>query len=173
MKSKTILFTSAILTVLTVGCAKKPVTPPKIISNVVNKVPIEITATTFEKAISSYGTRSIAITKNLTIDKDLVVDGEFKNDKNIIERKIDLYSQDKAKNITARYTLTVPKLIINSPQTSIEHGVIKGDLYVSSKNFKLIDTKVEGNIYFTNAEAKSTFKMDNKSKVTGKQELKK
>ena len=179
MKSKTILFTSAILTVLTVGCAKKPVTPPKIISNVVNKVPIEITATTFEKAISSYGTRSIAITKNLTIDKDLVVDGVYKNGnkdangKDIIERKIDLYTQDEEKNITAKYTLTVPKLTINSPETCIEHGTFKGDLYVSSKNFKLVDAKVEGNVYFTTDEAKSTFKMDTKSIVTGKQELKK
>ena len=36
-----------------------------------------------------------------------------------------------------------------------------------------MDTKVEGNIYFTTDEAKSTFRMDTKSKVTGKQELKK
>jgi len=91
----------------------------------------------------------------------------------IIERKISLYTQDKEKKITARYILTVPKLTINSPNTIIEHGTLKGDLYVSSKNFKLIDTKIKGNLYFTTDEAKSSFKMDTKSIVTGKQELKK
>src|SRR5665647_800682 len=182
MKSKIILFTSAILTVLFVGCAKQPATPPKITTNVVNKASIVIpnvgitvsmvsTASAFEKAISSKGTWIIAITKNLTIDKDLVVDGEYKNGnkdasgKDIIERKIDLYGQDEDKN---RFTLTVPKLTINSPQTSIEYGTFKGDLYVSSKNFQLIDAKVDGNVFFTTDESKSTFKMDTKSKVTGK-----
>jgi len=160
--------------------------PPKTTPNIVNSVPNTVktiptvsTATAFEKAISSKGTWIIAITKNLTIDKSLVVDGEYKNGKknasgkDIIERKIDLYSQNEDKKTTDRFTLTVPKLTINSPETCIEHGTFKGDLYVYSKNFKLIDAKVEGNVYFTTDEAKSTFKMDTKSKVTGKQELRK
>jgi len=181
MKSKIMLFTAAILTILFVGCAKQTATPPKITPNVVKKavgitVSMVSTASAFEEAISSKGTWIIAITKDLTIDKDLVVDGVYKNGnkdangKDIIERKIDLYGQDEDKN---RFTLAVPKLTINSPQTSIEYGIFKGDLYVSSKNFQLIDAKVNGNVYFTNAQAKSTFKMDTKSKVTGKQELRK
>ena len=133
--------------------------------------PMVSTVADFEKVISSKGTSNIALTKDLTTDKDLVVDGEYKNDKNIIERKIDLYSQDKAINITFRFTLTVPKLTIKSPQTSIEQGIFKGDIYVSSNNFKLVDTIVDGNVYFTTNEAKSTFKMDAKSKVTEKQKL--
>jgi hypothetical protein len=56
---------------------------------------------------------------------------------------------------------------------SLEHGTYNGDLYVSTKNFRLIDTKVNGNVYFTTNEAKSTFTMDATSKVTGRQELKK
>jgi hypothetical protein len=36
-----------------------------------------------------------------------------------------------------------------------------------------VDAKVEGNVYFTTDEAKSTFKKDAKSTITGKQELKK
>jgi len=134
-------------------------------------IPMVSTASDFEKAISSKGTWIIALTKNLSIDKNLVVNGEYKSDKNIVERKIALYSQNKANKITARFTLAIPKLIIDSPQTSIEHGIFKGDIYVTSKNFQLIDTIVEGNVYFTTNEAKSTFKMDAKSKVTGKQEL--
>jgi len=181
MKSKIILFTAAILTVLLIGCAKQPAMPsqtttPKITPNVGNTVSMVSTADAFEKAISSKGTWIIAITKNLTIDKNLIVDGEYKNGKkdasgkDIIERRIDLYGQNEDKN---RFILTIPKLTINSPQTSIEYGTFKGDIYVSSKNFQLIDAKIEGNVYFITDEAKSTFKIDTKSKVTGKSELKK
>jgi len=181
MKSKVLFFTAAILTVLFVGCTKQPSMPsqkitPKATPNVLKTVSMVSTSADFEKAISNEGTWIIAITKSLTIDKYLVVDGEYKNGKkdssgkDIIERKIDLYGQDEAKN---RLILTVPKLTVKSPQTSIEYGTFKGNLYVSSKNYQLLETKVEGNIYFTSDEAKSTFKMDTKSRVTGKQELKK
>ena len=136
-------------------------------------------AAAFEKAISSTGTWIIAITKDVTVDKDISLDGEFKNGKkddagkDIIQRKIALYAQDENRNITARYTLTAPKLTITSPMASIQHGTFKGDLYVSVKDFNLVDATVDGNVYFTTDEAKSTFKMDATSKVTGAQELKK
>ncbi|WP_313561373.1 hypothetical protein [Ruminiclostridium cellobioparum] len=136
-------------------------------------------AAAFEKAISSGGTWIIAITKDLTINKDISLDGEYKNGKkdtagkDVIQRKVALYAQDKDRKITARYTLTAPKFTINSPEASIQHGTFKGDLYVTVKNFQLVDTKVEGNVYFTTEEAKKTFKMDGDSKVTGKQEVKK
>ena len=133
----------------------------------------------FEKAISGTGTWIIAILKDLTFDKDLVLEGEFKNGKkdtagkDIIQRKIALYSQDASRNITARYTLTAPKLTIKSPQASIQHGTFKGDLYVTTNDFKLVDATVDGNIYFSSDDAKKGFSMDDKSKVTGKQEVKK
>ena len=65
----------------------------------------------FKKAISSTGTWIICLTKDLSVDSDLVVDGEFKNGKkdeagnDVIQRKIALYSQDESRNITARYVL--------------------------------------------------------------------
>lgn len=133
----------------------------------------------FQKAISSNGTWIIALTKDLTIDKDISLDGEYKNGKkdkagkDIIQRKVALYSQDADRKITARYTLTAPKFTINSPEASIQHGTFKGDLYVNVKNFKLIDATVQGNVYFTSDEIKKSFSMDDKSKVTGKQEVKK
>jgi len=95
------------------------------------------------------------------------------NGKDIIKRKIALYSQDKNKKITARFKLTASKMTFNSPLGSIEHGTFKGDLYVSANNFQLKDATVDGNVYFTSAKAKSTFKKDATSKITGKQELKK
>ena len=175
MKSKTILLTSAVLAVLLVGCNMKAPNQTlkylKTTPKVINTTSMVSSPYEFEKAISSNGTWIITLKKNITIDKDLVVNGEFKKDKDVIGRNIDLYSQDKNKNITDKFILTVPKLTINSPKTSIEHGTFKGDIYVSSNNFQLIDTTIEGNLYFTTSQAKATCKMDAKSKVTGKQEL--
>ena len=190
MKIKNILLTSALLALLFVGCAKAPVTPPattpppqttpaETTPNVVTTASIVNTAAAFEKAISSTGTWIICTIADLNINKDLVVDGEYKNGKkddagkDIIQRKIGLYTQSEDRKVTARFILTAPKLTFNSPMGSIEHGTFKGDLYISASNFQLKDATVDGNVYFTTDEAKSTFKMDDKSKVTGKQEMKK
>ncbi|MEA4962072.1 hypothetical protein [Lutispora sp.] len=185
MKAKKLISIFILAAALLAGCAK-PAPAPSPAPTPSDATPDKVTtasivdnAAAFEKAIGSSGTWIIAITKDLTIDKDLVLDGEFKNGKkdaegkDIIQRKIALYAQDANRNITARYTLTAPRLTINSPEASIQHGTFKGDLYVSSKNFKLVDATVDGNVYFTADEAKGTFTMDDKSKVTGKQEIKK
>ena len=198
MKIKSILLTLALLTLIFVGCAKEPAkvtppvttppvtttpppqtTPPETTPNVVTTASIVNTEVAFLKAISGTGTWIIATTQDLAINKDLVVEGEFKNGKkddagkDIIQRKIGLYTQDEDRKVTARFTLTAPKMTFNSPMGSIEHGTFKGDLYISASNFQLKDATVDGNVYFTTDAAKSTFKMDATSKVTGKQEMKK
>ena len=153
--------------------------PPDTTPDVTTTASITDKEDVFEKAMSSTGTWLIAALKDLTFTKDLVLEGEFKNGKkddagkDIIQRKIALYTQDENRKVTARFTLTAPKLTVTSPEGSIEHGTFKGDIYVSARNFKLIDNKVDGNIYFTTDEAKSTFTMDEASSVTGKQELRK
>jgi len=131
----------------------------------------------FIDAISNKGTWIICLTKNLTVDQELVLEGEFKNGKkddagnDIIQRKIALYSQDENRNITARYVLTAPKLTIKSPNASIQHGTFKGDLYVDADNFALVDATVDGNVYFTKQEYKDSFTMDGTSQVTGTMSL--
>ncbi len=133
----------------------------------------------FKKAISKEGTWIIATLKDLTFTEDLVLEGDFTNGKkddngkDITQRKIALYTQDENRTVTGRFTLKAPTLTINSPMASIQHGIFVGDLYVSQDNFQLVDQKVEGNVYFTTDSAKSTFKMDETSSVTGKQEVKK
>jgi len=188
MKTKVLVATLALTTVLFAGCAKQPAAPaPAPAPAPAATAPVDVKTTAslvdnaaaFEKAISSSGTWIICPLKDLTTDKELVLDGEFKNGKkdpngkDIIQRKIGLYAQDEKRNVTARYTLTAPKLTIKSPEARIQGGTFKGDLYVAVKNFQLVDATVNGNVYFTTEEAKATFKMDDKSKVTGKQELKK
>jgi hypothetical protein len=132
----------------------------------------------FLNAISNKGTWIIAVLGDMTINQDLLLEGEFKNGKkddagnDVIQRKVALYSQDADRNITARYTLTAPKMTVTSPKASIQHGTFKGDLYISVSDFQLIDATVEGNVYFTTKEAQDTFAMDETSKITGTKELK-
>jgi hypothetical protein len=128
----------------------------------------------FIKAISKDGTWIICTLKDLTIDQELVLEGEFhdKDDKNNpLYRKIALYTQDDNRNVTNRFTLTAPKLTIRSENAKIQGGTFKGDVYVEAKGFTITDGKVDGNVYFANEEAKSTFKMENGGTVTGVQEI--
>lgn len=190
MKARVLVLALVLLVSLFVGCTRPtptptptPTTPPTTTTpEVVTTASIVDNAAAFEKAISKTGTWIIAIVKDLTIDKDIALEGEFKNGKkdtagkDIIQRKVALYAQDENRNVTARYKLTAPKLTITSPNAGLWYGTFKGDLYVSAPNFTLYSATVDGNIYFTTDEAKSTFKNDETkgaSTITGKQELKK
>jgi len=183
MKYRFVFLILALTVFVLTGCGAEPApntnTPPaNTASPDANTTPSMVSdAAGFEKAISKNGVWIICLLNDLTIDKELVLDGEFtngrKDDKgnDIIQRKIALYEQDQNRNMTARYTLTVPKLTINSPNASIQHGTFKGDLYVNAPNFQLVDTTVEGNIYFSSEEIKNSFTMDEASKVTGEQKV--
>jgi hypothetical protein len=197
VKINTILLSVAVATTIFTGCAQKPAPAPTpapstqtktdpntgtqkpTTPDVVTTASIVKDTAAFEKAISKTGTWIIATLNDLKFDKDLVLEGEFKNGKkddkgvDIVQRKIGLYSQDANRNVTARYTLTAPSITIRSPKATIEHGTFKGDIYVESNDFKLIDTKVEGNVYFATDAAKAGFIADAKSSITGKQEVKK
>lgn len=134
-------------------------------------------ADVFAAALGEKGTWIIAATKDITTDKELVLEGTFKNGKknddgtDAIQRKIALYTQDADHKVTASFTLTAPKLTIKSPVARIQNGTFKGDLYVETEDFQLVGAKVEGNVYFKTDAAKAGFKMDDKSSVTGKQEV--
>ncbi|MNM62450.1 hypothetical protein D3C76_1295500 [compost metagenome] len=191
MKKKTLLSVIAAATLavtIFAGCGKKEDTaktntdtPTKTEdkTDAVTTASIVNDADAFVKAASKEGTWIIATLGDLKVDKEIKLEGEFKNGKkddkgnDVIQRKIGLYTQDADHNVTARFTLTAPKLTVTSPNARIQSGTFKGDVYVSVDNFQLVDAKIDGNLYFTTDTAKSTFKMDDKSSVTGVQELKK
>ncbi|MBC7960722.1 MAG: hypothetical protein H7X94_12735 [Vallitaleaceae bacterium] len=119
------------------------------------------------------------VLKDLTVDSEIVVEGEFtKADKDDATkmvpagRKMALYSQDADRNKTASYTVTAPKMIVKSETTKIQGGTFKGDVYVEANGFNLVDATVDGNVYFASEEFKASFTMDEKSKVTGVTEVK-
>lgn len=162
--------------------ATNAVTTPGVTSgantpDVVTTASIVDTEEAFLKAISKEGTWIIAITKDLTIDKDLVLEGEYKNGKkddagkDVVQRKVALYAQDENRTITAKYILKAPKMTVTSPNASIQHGTFLGDLYVDVADFQLVDAVIDGNVYFTKKEYKDSFKMDETSKVTGEQKV--
>lgn len=182
MRIKVAAVSLALAATLLGGCVARPnpksTTPPATQPPAATQPEVKTTASivdnnaAFEKAISKEGTWIAATLKDLTFDKDLVLEGEFKN-RDVIARKIALYTQDADKKVTARFTLKAPKLTIKSENARIQSGTFVGDIYVEAKGFQLVDTKVDGNVYFTNADAQSTFQQIENSSVTGKVELKK
>jgi hypothetical protein len=156
--------------VTTPGAATPQATTPAV--DGVTTASIVNTPEAFLKAASKEGTWIIAVLKDMTIDKDIVLEGGFKN-KDVPARKIALYTQDDKRNVTARFTLKAPKLIVRSENASIQHGTFVGDVYVENKDFNLVDAKVEGSIHFASDEYKATFKKDDKSVVTGVVDIKK
>ncbi|WP_379150987.1 hypothetical protein [Paenibacillus sp. sgz5001063] len=131
-------------------------------------------ADAFTKAVSSEGNWIVAILNDLTVDTDVVVAGEF-HDKgaaeNAIYRKLALYAQDADHKITASYTLTAPKVTVQSENFKVQGGTIKGDVYVEAKGFTLDKTAtIDGNLYFKSDDLKTSAVLD--GKVTGETAVK-
>lgn len=124
-------------------------------------------ADAFVNALSANGTWIAATLNDITLTEDLVVEGEFMN-KEVVARKIALYTQDADRNITAEFTLTAPKMIIKSENTKLHGGVFVGDIYVEANGFSLDKTvEVQGNVYFATKENLDTFTIAEGSAVTG------
>lgn len=123
-------------------------------------------ADAFAAGLSKDGTWIVAALNDITLDDELVVDGEFTH-REAIARKIALYTQDEDRNVTARFTLTVPKMTVKSENTRVQSGTVKGDVYVEANGFNLVDATIEGNLVFASKEALDTFVIDSNSKVNG------
>lgn len=207
MKTKIVLLTLLLFSVLFTGCGKKddnngdptvaPTAAPTVAAtkapeddttgvsptqaatdtDVVTTASIVNSEEAFLNAISNEGTWIICLLNDLSTEEDLVLEGEFKNGKkddaglDIIQRKVALYAQNEAREVTARYTLTAPKITIRSPKASLQKGKFVGDIYVEVDGFELVDMEVEGNIYFEKQEYQDSFIMDETSKVSGTQGL--
>lgn len=123
----------------------------------------------FRQAIGEEGTWIIAILNDLQLEEEAVVSGTFhnRNDPEAeVYRKLALYAQDENREITARYTLTVPKLIVRSENFRVQGGTIKGDVVVEAKGFNLHESAaIDGSLIFANEDVKNTASID--GEVTG------
>ncbi|MFP4016292.1 MAG: hypothetical protein ACLFUI_04615, partial [Halanaerobiales bacterium] len=128
----------------------------------------------FSKSISEDGKWIICTVEDLSFDEELVVEGTFYNkgnSDNDVYRKIAPYEQDQNRNVTERYTITAPKMTIESPNTNFQAGIFEGDIFVEANGFKLTDATVEGNVYFATEEYESSADISDDSTVTGNIEV--
>jgi peptidoglycan hydrolase-like protein with peptidoglycan-binding domain len=149
-------------------------TPAAVNVDVVTTASLVNDIAAFKAGIAADGEWIVTTLGDLVSKEELVLTGTFKNGKkdkvtgeDVIARKIGLYTQDADKNVTARFSLTAPKLTIESPNARIQSGTFIGDVYVNAENFQLVDATVEGNVYYLTQAVKDTAKIDAKSKVTG------
>lgn len=128
-------------------------------------------ADVLKAALGTEGTWIVATLNDITSEDELVIDGEFRDGGEAtadLYRKLALYAQDADRKVTARYTLTAPKLTVKSPNTKIQGGTFVGDVYVESEGFTVTDATIDGDIYFATVEQANTFAVQNGGKVTGK-----
>ena len=128
----------------------------------------------FKEAISTDGNWIVAILNDLTFEEEIVVEGTFHdggNSENKIYRKIAAYAQDDNYNVTERYTIKAPQMVIKSPNTRFQAGIFEGDIIVEANGFTLYDATVEGNIYYASEEYQKSAEITEDSEVTGEMEI--
>lgn len=183
MKKKLMLL--ALSTVLSVsilaGCSsnapaqKTTATAPTTKTDTVTSASQAPDEATFEKKISKDGNYIIITNKDLTFTKDLTVDGRFtkkdKEGKEVAARSLAFASETADGKVDKRFTVTAPRIVINSENTLLEIGKIKGDLYVQAPGFKTKDATIDGNLYFATQELMDAFKKDDLTKISGSVEV--
>ncbi|GHU88359.1 lipoprotein [Clostridia bacterium] len=114
------------------------------------------------KSLSKDGQWILSLLGDVTLTSDLTVEGTFYDAHNDQReyRKLALYAQDADRKVTAKYTLTVPKITVKSPNFYIWNGTVKGDIYVEANNFTLYNATVEGNITFATQEYRDSARLN-------------
>ncbi len=115
------------------------------------------------KSLSENGNWITAITTDVDVAEELVVSGKFydKDDTSKdVFRKLALYTQDSERKVTGTFTLTTPKMVVESENFRIQEGTVKGDVYVKANGFELKNATIDGNITFESDEFKDSAKLD-------------
>lgn len=114
----------------------------------------------FKEKISANGSWIVLTDKDLTFTEDLMVEGEF-------EKRALAFAVYLPDNKIDKFSVTAPSMVINNPNTLLEYGIIKGDVYVQAEGFTTKDATIEGNLYFATEELKTAFTKDELTKVNG------
>ncbi len=121
-----------------------------------------------QAAVGPDGAWIIIFQGDVAVDSSVVVSGEVSQEEGEApRRKVALYTQDSDRNVTERYTLTVPELVVQHVNVRIQSGTVAGDVYVESEGFHLRDATIDGNVYFATQDLLDGFVMDETSMVTG------
>lgn len=116
------------------------------------------------EAAGENGTWIVIPMGDMHLDTDLVVAGEFHNqgdEDNDVYRKIAAYTQDEDRNIIDQWTITVPRLVIQSENTNFQGGFVDGDIYVEADGFLLHESAtVMGDLIFANEDVEASATVD-------------
>lgn len=139
--------------------------------------PTELTATNaanLQEAVGPDGAWIILFEDDLTANQEIVVSGEVYEEEGAEapRRKLALYAQDADRNVTDRYTLTVPRLVVEHANTRIQSGKISGNVYVDAEGFELVRGGIiNGNLYFSSQANRDSATIDDSSMVVGSIEV--
>lgn len=139
--------------------------------------PTEMTATdasSLQQAVGPDGSWIIVFEDDLTVNQEIVISGEVYEEEGAEapRRKLALYAQDADRNVTDRYTLTVPRLVVDHVNTRIQSGRISGNVYVSAEGFELTRGGIiNGNLYFASQSLRDSATIDDSSMVVGSIEV--
>ncbi|MFL0267057.1 hypothetical protein [Candidatus Clostridium radicumherbarum] len=187
MKIRALVLSLAVVSTVFTGCAKQaaptpvPTTPAPAATtpaktDTVTGASMATDEASFEQKIGKSGVVVVLTNKDLTFTKDITVDGTFtkkdKTGKEVVARSLGLATETADKKVDKRFTVAAPKIVINSENTLLEFGTLKGDVYVQAKGFTTKDATIDGNLYFATEELKNAFKADATTKITGKVEVK-
>lgn len=114
----------------------------------------------FKEKISGDGNWIILTDKDLTFEENLMVEGEF-------DKRVLAFAAYLPDNKIDKFSVTTPSLVINSSNTLLEYGIVKGDVYVQAEGFTTKDATIEGNLYFATEELKTAFEVDELTKISG------
>ncbi|WP_440897272.1 hypothetical protein ACS127_04720 [Amphibacillus sp. Q70] len=107
-------------------------------------------------AAAEDGTWIILPTEDVTLENELVVAGTFhdKDDESSdVYRKLAPYTQDEDHNIEEQYTITTPRLVVQSENLNFQGGTLAGDVYVEADGFQLDESStVTGDLTFANED---------------------
>lgn len=123
-----------------------------------------------QPALGPDGAWIVIFEGDVAVDSQVVVDGEVYAEEgaDAPRRKIALYTQDGDRNVTARFTLTVPELVVRHENTRIQAGTIAGDVYVEAEGFELTSgASIEGNLYFASEALQDSANIGDDTTVTG------
>lgn len=133
--------------------------------------PTEMTAgpDNIQEALGPDGSWIVIFTGDVTVGEPITVSGEVYEEEGAEapRRKIALYEQDADRNVTARYTLTAPRLEVEHVNTRIQAGEIAGDVFVNAEGFELRGATINGNLYFASESLREGAEIDEESTVMG------
>ena len=158
------LLVLAIVAITITGCSKKEATE---MADAGTTASIVNNGAALVKALSADGGWIAAALNDIVLEDAIVVAGKHMDGDDVV-RKLGLYAQDADHNITAQYTLTAPKMIVQSPNFKLTGGTFKGDVYVEAAGFLLDKSAtVDGDIYFMSQGIMDTFTMNDTAKILG------